>query len=68
MSALHHACKAGYLPIVKLILSFDAGKDTINFQSITNGYTPLMETVFSQDDGGPEIAGPLILLLYTDIL
>lgn len=62
MSPLHHACKIGYLPIVKLILSFDAGKDLINLRNNTNGYTPLMETVFSQDDGGPEIASNTHLL------
>ena len=56
MSALHYACKGGYLPIVKLIYASENASNLTNLQDKKQGWTPLINTIYSQDDGGPEIA------------
>ena len=54
-SPLHHACKLGYFPIVKLIFASEGSSKLINLQDKKQGWTPLISTIYSQDDGGPEI-------------
>jgi len=60
MSPLHYACKLGYLPVVKLILALESGLELINLRDKTQGLTPLMNVIYSQDDGAPEIVATLL--------
>ncbi len=57
MTPLHYACKMGYLPVVKLILALESGLELIDLRDTTQGLTPLMNVIYSQDDGAPEIVG-----------
>lgn len=68
MTPLHHACKLGFLPIVKIILASEDSAKLTNLQDKTQGWTPLINTIYSQDDGGPEIVGMENLSLFCKII
>jgi hypothetical protein len=57
MTVLHHACKFGFLSVVKIIMGFENALKILDQKDTVNQWTPLVYAIYSQDDGGPEIIG-----------